>query len=77
MIDGQLELGFAKGRGCGAMNVRQRRQGRANWWFQRMRQIVDRAIDWQPVPPARPEQIWFPGAHREAAVAAQERQICE
>jgi hypothetical protein len=26
-----------------------------------MRQIVDRALDWQPDPPPRPEQIDFPG----------------
>jgi hypothetical protein len=26
-----------------------------------MRQIVDCALDWQPVPPPRPEQTWFAG----------------
>lgn len=31
------------------------------WWFQRMRQIVNSALDWQPAPPPRPEQIDFPG----------------
>ena len=36
----------------------------SRWWFRRMRQIVDRALDWQPAPPARPEQIWLPGTHR-------------
>jgi hypothetical protein len=25
-----------------------------------MREVVDRAVDWQPAPPARPEQIYFP-----------------
>ena len=24
-----------------------------------MRRAVDNALDWQPAPPARPEQIWF------------------
>ena len=41
-----------------------RRLSRAQWWFQRMRQVVERARDWQPAPTPRPEQIWFPGAHR-------------
>ena len=34
---------------------------RAQWWFRRMRQIVDSALDWQPAPPPRPEQTLFPG----------------
>ncbi|HOX55908.1 MAG TPA: hypothetical protein PLC99_03390 [Verrucomicrobiota bacterium] len=33
----------------------------AQWWFQRMRQIVDCAMDWRPAPPPRPEQILFSG----------------
>jgi hypothetical protein len=40
----------------------------SRWWFDRMRQIVDRAFDWQPAPPPRPEQIWFPGTHRQVSV---------
>jgi hypothetical protein len=46
----------------------QRRLSRAQWWFAQMRQIVDRAMDWQPAPAPRPEQIWFPGTHRPAQV---------
>ena len=38
---------------------RQRRQGRARWWFQQMRTVVDRAFDWHPAPPARPVQIYL------------------
>jgi hypothetical protein len=53
MAFGQTEF-FAPGPG--------RRQNRARWWFQRMRQIVDLAIDWEPTPPPRPVQIWFPAA---------------
>ncbi len=34
---------------------------RAQWWFRRMRQIVDGALDWQPAPPPRPEQVLLPG----------------
>jgi hypothetical protein len=43
-----------------AAGRRERRLTRANWWFARMRQAVDRAFDWAPVPPPRPEQIYFP-----------------
>ena len=56
----QMELGIGKVRACPSTNRRQRRMSRANWWFDRMRQVVDKAIDWQPAPPPRPEQIWFP-----------------
>lgn len=60
MTNKQLELGFGGGRVCPSGNRRQRRLSRANWWFERMRKVVDRALDWQPAPPPRPEQIWFP-----------------
>ena len=62
MTDAQLELSFS------ALRVRPTPSGtrRASihnpqWWFQRMRQIVDRALDWQPAPTPRPEQIELPG----------------
>jgi len=32
------------------------RRLRARWWFERMRDVVDRAFDWGVVPPPRPEQ---------------------
>ena len=38
---------------------RQRRPSRAQWWFNQMRAVVDKAFDWQPAPPARPEQIYL------------------
>jgi hypothetical protein len=59
MTNQQMELGFGKARACASLNRRQRRLSRANWWFERMRQVADRAFDWRPVPPPRPEQIWF------------------
>lgn len=58
MLDRQLELGLANARP--SLKHRQQRQNRARWWFDRMRQAVDRALDWQPIPPARPEQTWLP-----------------
>jgi hypothetical protein len=77
----QLELGFAAAEACRSVGQHPRRQSRASWWFQRMRQIVDLACDWQPVPPARPEQIWFPNTHRTVSLAppsnAEQQQICE
>ena len=79
--DSQLELGFASVSGARAVGCPPSRQSRASWWFHRMRQIVDRACDWQPVPPARPEQIWFPNTHRTISLApvsnVGQRQLCE
>jgi hypothetical protein len=66
MYNAQLEMSF--GGTARLLSRRQRRLSRAQWWFQRMRQIVDRAIEWQPAPPPRPEQIWLPGAHRETVL---------
>jgi hypothetical protein len=61
MTNQQMELGFGSARVCPSATRRQRRLSRANWWFERMREAVDRAFDWQPAPPPpRPEQIWFP-----------------
>jgi hypothetical protein len=60
MTNQQMELGFNGARVCPSNNRRQRRLSRANWWFQQMREVVDKAVNWQPAPPARPEQIYFP-----------------
>jgi hypothetical protein len=60
MTNQQLEISFENLQAGRSANRRQRRLSRANWWFERMRQVVDSALDWQPAPPPRPEQIWFP-----------------
>ncbi len=77
----QMELAFVAGSACPPVSRRQRRLRRATWWFERMRQIVDRACDWQPARPTRPEQIWFPNTHRSVSAAPElnpdQRQICE
>jgi hypothetical protein len=63
VTDNQLELGF------GSLPIRLRagrREGRiarAGWWFARMRDIVEHAMEVPGKP--RPEQIWIPGAARE------------
>ena len=56
----QMELVLGKIRVCPSAKRPQRRLSRANWWFQQMREVVDKAIDWHPAPPARPQQIHFP-----------------
>jgi hypothetical protein len=79
--DPQLELALAEGSAPQLVGPRPRRQSRASWWFQRMRQLVDHACDWQPALTPRPEQIWFPNAHRTVSLLAQsnadQRQLCE
>jgi len=68
MYNGQLEMSFANGRSSVARVPRQRRLSRAQWWFQRMRQAVDCAMDWQAVPPPRAEQTWFPAVQKRVCV---------
>ena len=70
MIDGQLELSLANAGGCRPLSPRQRRLSRAQWWFARMRQTVESALDWQPAPPPCPEQTWLPNAGRQAVAAS-------
>jgi hypothetical protein len=55
----QLELGLAGANRCPRSVQRERRLNRANWWFNQMRQVVDRAFDWEPTPRSQPEQIWL------------------
>ena len=64
----QLELGFS---GIKLLTNGTRPQGRvarAAWWFAQMREVVERAMDWNAVGEPRPEQIWIPGATRELKV---------
>jgi len=58
---GQLELGLQNDAGrlsqsCPTSERRQRRQTRARYWFERMRQVVDCARDW-PAAPVAPEPL--------------------
>ena len=43
------------------------RPRRAHWWFQQMRQIVERALDRNPAPRPRSEQIYFALSRRQMA----------
>jgi len=53
----QLEMSFEGPVAFRPVIRRHRRMVRARWWFEQMRQVVDRAWDWEPAPPARPEQV--------------------
>jgi len=64
----QLELGFNGVQILAGATPRDSRIARANWWFARMRDIVENAMDWSAAAEPRPEQIWIPGAHREVKV---------
>jgi hypothetical protein len=85
MFDQQMELGIENAKLCPSVVRREQRAKRARWWFDRMRQIVEQAVDRHPAPEPRPQQIWFVGAHRTPGAASQpnaltashERQICE
>jgi hypothetical protein len=60
MTNAQLELSFEDCRAHLAPSAsRSPSFRRAQWWFRRMRQIVDCALDWPPAPAPRPEQILF------------------
>ena len=68
MTDKQLELSLGSQPLCAAPRPnRHPFPFPSRWWFQQMRQIVDNAFDWQPAPPARPEQTWLPGTHRQVS----------
>jgi len=52
MIDRQMELGIPKATRYQSMARRHRRTQRARWWFARMRQVVDNAVEWPPATPS-------------------------
>ena len=67
MHNGQMELSLQNGNSRRLQ--RGRRPSRAQWWFQKMRQAVDRACGY-PLPCPPPEQMVFPGTHREPMAPA-------
>jgi hypothetical protein len=53
----QMELGLgSRGVRRKSAERRQNRLQRAQWWFKRMRQVVNDAMDWSAAPAGRPEQ---------------------
>ena len=63
----QIELCLEKPTNVRLTFRRQRKQRRAHWWFQQMRQIVDQALDRRPAPLARPEQTYLTLPRRAAS----------
>jgi hypothetical protein len=62
----QMELSLAGANRCPRLARHEPRRNHARWWFDQMRQVVERAIDWEPAPLPRPEQIWFSDTSRQA-----------
>lgn len=60
---GQLELGFSGVKRAPRLARREHRMARAAWWFGKMREAVNGAMEWQTNQP-RPEQTFLPGAYR-------------
>ena len=63
MLNGQLEMSFEGAGPQAPFHRATSRVSRAQWWFRRMRQVVEHAIDWEPAPVPPPEQIWFADRH--------------
>jgi hypothetical protein len=59
MMKPQLELSLEKPAALHPHVRQHRRRQRARWWFDRMRQVVDRALDRRPASEPKPEQIYF------------------
>ncbi len=53
----QMELELAGANRCPRTVQRERRLNRANWWFSQMRQVVDRALDWEPAPRCQTQPV--------------------
>lgn len=71
MINSQLELTLESNRGfvvrnhpAPASRRGYRSRSRAQWWFERMREVVDAAFDWENPSRPQPEQLVLPGSHR-------------
>lgn len=65
---GQLELGLHSARRVTRIARRENRMARAAWWFGKMREVVNGAVDWSSLNQPRPEQILLPGAYRHVKV---------
>ena len=66
--DQQLELGLGGGKPATRIARRENRLARAAWWFNKMRAVVNGAMDWPPAGHPRPQQEWLPGAHRQVRI---------
>jgi hypothetical protein len=57
--DNQMELTLSAKAGRRARQDRGQRRERAQWWFARMRSVVDAAMEWRPEPAGRPAQVYM------------------
>ena len=64
----QLELGFNGTQTRILGRRREQRVARAKWWFAKMREAVEHAMDWQNETQPRPEQTVFAGVNRRLEV---------
>ena len=58
----QLEIGFTHESFSVQPVIRRprvRRMTRAHWWFRRMHNVVNQALDWSPAASPRPEQTYL------------------
>jgi hypothetical protein len=55
----QLEFGLERPHNTRLAARRPERRSRAQWWFRQMRAAVSDALEWQPMPAARPQQVWL------------------
>lgn len=55
----QMELGLEAAQRCRSRDRKRRRQSRAGWWFERMRQVVDGATESAASPSGAAGQSWF------------------
>src|SRR5439155_22221893 len=63
----QLEISFDQPIPLRRVARHPRRMARAQWWFAQMRQVVDRAWDWESAPPARIQQVCVSLTHQQGS----------
>lgn len=66
--NGQMELELLGVPRVTRIGRRENRMARAAWWFGKMREVVNNAMDWPPANQPRPEQTYLPGAYRQVRV---------
>ena len=66
--DQQLELGLNGALRTPRLARREQRLARAAWWFNKMRAVVNGAMDWPPTDAPRPQQTFLPGAYRQVRI---------
>jgi hypothetical protein len=63
-----MELGFSGVKPATRIARRENHLARAAWWFNKMRAVVNGAMDWPPAGQPPPQQGWLPGAYRQVRI---------